>query len=73
MAKSKSGKVFVWGDSAWDKLGFKETRVDQFTPVEVSDMKIRNVIRMFAGPLQSTFFISGGIPLIPDQIEDKKE
>ena len=73
MAKSKSGKVYVWGDSAWDKLGFKETRVDQFTPVEVSDMKIRNVIRMFAGPLQSTFFISGGIPLIPDQIEDKKE
>ncbi len=73
MAKSKSGKVYVWGDSAWDKLGFKETRVDQFTPVEVSDMKIRNVIRMFAGPLQSIFFISGGIPLIPDQIEDKKE
>ena len=63
IAKGKTGKIYVWGDSAWDKLGFKETRVDQYDPVEVSDLKIRNVIRMFAGPKQSAFFISGGIPI----------
>ena len=61
MAKSKNGKVYVWGDSAWDKLGFKETRVDQFIPVEVSDMKIRNVVGLYAGPMQSAIFVSGGV------------
>ena len=61
MAKSKNGKVYVWGDSAWDKLGFKETRVDQFIPVEISDMKIRNVVGLFAGPMQSAIFVSGGV------------
>ena len=60
IAKGKTGKIYVWGDSAWDKLGFKETRVDQNEPVEVSDLKIRNVYRIFAGPMQSAFFISGG-------------
>ena len=60
IAKGKTGKIYVWGDSAWDKLGFKETRVDQNEPVEVSDLKIRNVNRIFAGPMQSAFFISGG-------------
>ena len=60
----KTGKIYVWGDSAWDKLGFKETRVDQNEPVEVSDLKIRNVIGMFAGPMQTAFFVSGGrIPI----------
>ena len=64
IAKGKTGKIYVWGDSAWDKLGFKETRVDQNEPVEVSDLKIRNVIRMFAGPMQTAFFVSGGrIPI----------
>ena len=64
IAKGKTGKIYVWGDSAWDKLGFKETRVDQNEPVEVSDLKIRNVIRIFAGPQQTAFFISGGkIPI----------
>ena len=63
IAKGKTGKIYVWGDSAWDKLGFKETRVDQYDPVEVSDLKIRNVIGIFAGPKQSAFFISGGIPI----------
>ena len=71
IAKSKSGKIFVWGDSTWDKLGFKETRIDQYVPVEVSDMKIRNVIRIFAGPLQSAFFISGGLSLTADVNESK--
>ena len=61
IAKGKTGKIYVWGDSAWDKLGFKETRVDQNEPVEVSDLKIRNVVRMFAGPMQTAFFVSGGI------------
>ena len=60
IAKGKTGKIYVWGDSAWDKLGFKETRVDQNEPVEVSDLKIRNVHRIFAGPMQSAFFVSGG-------------
>ena len=60
IAKGKTGKIYVWGDSAWDKLGFKETRVDQNEPIEISDLKIRNVYRMFAGPMQSAFFISGG-------------
>ena len=60
IAKGKTGKIYVWGDSAWDKLGFKETRVDQNEPVEVSDLKIRNVYRIFAGPKESAFFISGG-------------
>ena len=61
IAKGKSGKIYVWGDSSWDKLGFKETRLDQYIPVEISDMKIRNVISIFAGPIQSAFFISGGM------------
>lgn len=61
IAKGKDGKIYVWGDSAWGKLGFKETRTDQYEPIEVSDMKIRNVIRFFAGPKQSAFYISGGI------------
>ena len=60
IAKGKTGKIYVWGDSAWDKLGFKETRVDQNEPVEVSDLKIRNVHSIFAGPMQTAFFISGG-------------
>ena len=60
IAKGKTGKIYVWGDSAWDKLGFKETRVDQNEPVEVSDLKIRNVLNIFAGPMQSAFFIAGG-------------
>jgi len=61
IAKGKTGKIYVWGDSAWDKLGFKETRVDQNEPVEISDLKIRNVYGIFAGPMQSAFFITGGI------------
>ena len=60
IAKGRTGKIYVWGDSAWDKLGFKETRVDQNEPVEVSDLKIRNVYSIFAGPMQTAFFISGG-------------
>jgi alpha-tubulin suppressor-like RCC1 family protein len=60
IAKGTTGKIYVWGDSAWDKLGFKETRVDQNEPVEISDLKIRNVHRIFAGPTQTAFFISGG-------------
>jgi alpha-tubulin suppressor-like RCC1 family protein len=60
IAKGKTGKIYVWGDSAWDKLGFKETRVDQNEPVEVSDLKIRNVYRILAGPKESAFFISAG-------------
>ena len=60
IAKGKTGIIYVWGDSAWDKLGFKETRVDQNEPVEVSDLKIRNIYSIFAGPMQSAFFISGG-------------
>lgn len=61
IAKNDKGKVYVWGDSAWDKLGYKETRTDQYNPIEVSDLKIRNVCKLFAGPMQSAFFISGGI------------
>ena len=72
IAKGKSGKIYVWGDSSWDKLGFKETRLDQYIPVEISDMKIRNVISIFAGPIQSAFFISGGIPLNPDNNKNNK-
>ena len=60
IAKGRSGKIYVWGDSAWDKLGFKETRVDQNEPVEISDLKIRNIYSIFAGPMQSAFFVSGG-------------
>ena len=72
IAKGKSGKIYVWGDSSWDKLGFKETRLVQYIPVEISDMKIRNVISIFAGPIQSAFFISGGIPLNPDNNKNNK-
>ena len=60
IAKGKTGKIYVWGDSAWDKLGFKETRVDQNEPVEISDLKIRNIYSIFAGPMQSAFFVTGG-------------
>ena len=60
IAKGKTGKIYVWGDSAWDKLGFKETRVDQNEPVEISDLKIRNIYSIFAGPMQTAFFVSGG-------------
>ena len=60
IAKGKTGKIYVWGDSAWDKLGFKENRVDQNEPIEISDLKIRNIISIFAGPMQSAFFVSGG-------------
>jgi len=60
IAKGRTGKIYVWGDSAWDKLGFKETRVDQNEPVEISDLKIRNIYNIFAGPMQSAFFVSGG-------------
>ena len=60
IAKSTKGNIYVWGDSAWDKLGFKETRVDQNEPVEISDLKIRNIYAIFAGPMQSAFFVSGG-------------
>jgi alpha-tubulin suppressor-like RCC1 family protein len=60
IAKGRTGKIYVWGDSAWDKLGFKETRVDQNEPVEISDLKIRNIYSIFAGPMQSAFFVSGG-------------
>lgn len=63
IAKSSSGKIFVWGDSAYDKLGFKEKRIDQYNPVEISDLKIRNVVRIFAGPMQTAFFVSGAINL----------
>ena len=60
IAKGKTGKIYVWGDSAWDKLGFKENRVDQNEPIEISDLKIRNIHSIFAGPMQSAFFVSGG-------------
>ena len=61
IAKAKDGKVYFWGDSAWGKLGVKETRVDQYTPIEMSDMKVRNVVGLFAGPMQSAIFTSGGL------------
>ena len=60
IAKGKTGKIYVWGDSAWDKLGIKETRVDQNEPTEISDLKIRNIYSIFAGPMQSAFFVTGG-------------
>ena len=61
ICKDSYGKVYFWGDSAWGKLGIKETKVDQCIPLEMSDMKIRNVVKMFAGPMQSAIFVSGGI------------
>lgn len=60
IAKAKDGRVFFWGDSAWNKLGVKESRIDQFVPIEMSDMKIKNVVGLFAGPMQSAVYISGG-------------
>ena len=64
MAKNRNGKVYVWGDSAWDKLVYKETRVDQFILVEVSDMKKRNVVGLsftftvfFSSTISTSLFI----------------
>ena len=63
IAKGISRKVFVWGDSTWDKIGIKQRTVGQFDPLELIDMKIRNVINMFAGPMFSGFFTSGDFNL----------
>ena len=63
IAKSLSGKVYVWGDSTYGKIGIKQTALDQFDPLEIYDMKIRNVINMFAGPMHSAFFTSGDFNL----------
>ena len=63
IAKGLSKKVYVWGDSTWGKIGIKESTIDQFDPLEINDMKIRNVINMFAGPMYSGFFTSGDFNL----------
>ena len=63
IAKGLSRKVYVWGDSTWEKIGIKQSTIDQFDPLEISDMKIRNVISMFAGPMFSGFFTSGDFNL----------
>jgi alpha-tubulin suppressor-like RCC1 family protein len=63
IAKGLSKKVYVWGDSTWGKIGIKESTIDQFDPLEINDMKIRNVINMFAGPMHSGFFTSGDFNL----------
>ena len=63
IAKGISNKVYVWGDSTWGKIGIKQSTADQFDPLEISDMKIRNVINMFAGPMHSGFFTSGDFNL----------
>ena len=63
IAKGLSKKVYVWGDSTWGKIGIKESTIDQFDPLEINDMKIRNVINMFAGPMNSAFFTSGDFNL----------
>ena len=57
IAKSKDGLLYFWGDSAYDKLGFKETRVDQFSPVELSEMKLYDIESFFGGPTQSAVFV----------------
>ncbi len=61
IAKSDKGKIYAWGDSAYGKLGYKENRIDIPFPTEISELKVRNVIKIFAGPYQSAFFSSGGI------------
>ena len=63
IAKGISKKVYVWGDSTWGKIGIKESTIDQFDPLEINDMKIRNVINMFAGSMYSGFFTSGDFNL----------
>ena len=63
IAKGLTRKVFVWGDSTWEKIGIKQSTIDQFDPLEIMDMKIRNVINMFAGPMFSSFFTSGDFNL----------
>ena len=63
IAKGISRKVYVWGDSTWEKIGIKQSTIDQFDPLEISDMKIRNVINMFAGPMFSAIFTSGDFNL----------
>ena len=61
IAKSNTGKIYVWGDSSYGKCGYKENRIDSFIPTEISELKIRNVVKIFAGPYQSAFFTSGGV------------
>ena len=63
MAKGLSKKVYVWGDSTWGKIGIKDSTIDQFDPLEINDMRIRNVINIFAGPMNSAFFTSGDFDL----------
>ena len=63
MAKGLSKKVYVWGDSTWGKIGIKDSTIDQFDPLEINDMRIRNVINIFAGPMNSAFFTSGDFNL----------
>ena len=63
IAKGLSKKVYVWGDSTWGKIGIKESTIDQFDPLEINDMKIRNVINIFAGSMYSSFFTSGDFNL----------
>ena len=47
IAKGLSKKIYVWGDSTWGKIGIKESTIDQFDPLEINDMKIRNVTKYF--------------------------
>ncbi len=61
IAKSNTGKIYVWGDSSYGKCGYKENRIDSFIPTEISELTIRNVVKIFAGPYQSAFFTSGGV------------
>ena len=63
IAKGLSKKIYVWGDSTWGKIGIKESTIDQFDPLEINDMKIRNVINIFTGPMYSGFFTSGDFNL----------
>ena len=63
IAKGLSKKIYVWGDSTWGKIGIKESTIDQFDPLEINDMKIRNVVNIFAGPMYSGFFTSGDFNL----------
>ena len=43
------------------QINLTQEENSQFIPFEMSDMKIRNVVKMFAGPMQSAVFVSGGI------------
>ena len=61
IVKSDTGKIYAWGDSSYGKCGYKENRIDSFIPTEIAELKIRNVIKIFAGPYQSAFFTSGGV------------